>query len=315
MIAVPVLSLSNEKYYVYELLAENYENGKLSISDKVVFKLMEVNETAYKVVLIEANKSSMLGRWFEVSVIEFLRNMTNGIVGTNMFDGLIRLPSPALYTFWIPPNMLEKAVRAVDMVNNERNKVCEFFEKMMSCRHECHEKYSSNNLSARRDCIINCDRLDPLRPLDYALTGGLSPAMYGLSGVVCNKIPELQIKGITARHDSNLYVFELEATRKPSSSITIKSVYSSSGWLLYFLSEETDLRKTPEGKQIEHTIIETVKLIDTNDETVKTAMETTKNIENPTNQLASIPLKPEIIAVLVGITVLASVIIFILKKH
>ncbi len=82
-----------------------------------------------------------------------------------------------------------------------------------------------------------------------------------------------------------------------------------------FYQKKQTFEKTPEGKQIEHTIIETVKLIDTNDETVKTAMETTKNIENPTNQLASIPLKPEIIAVLVGITVLASVIIFILKKH
>ncbi len=103
-------------------------------------------------------------------------------------------------------------------------------------------------------------------------------------------------------------MFEIKYAVKssPFIIITIKSVYSSNGWFLYF-------NESVHGKRI--TRITVVKLIDTNDENVKSAMKNIRNIENPVNQLAFISLKPETIAILVGVIILASIVIFILKKH
>jgi len=282
ILIAPSSSMNTQKYYTYEFKTGIYETGEQPIVDKIVFKLVEVNSTAYKLVVVEINKTSMLGRSFKVSVLNLLQKTTGGIVSTNMFDGRISLPSPLPYTFWFPASMLKKAVNEASMIKNNKNKVCELYEEMMNCRHTCVEKYS-NDESARRSCLINCYEHNPLRELNYALSGELSPAAYDLSWFVCNKISyTLEIKEINARHDTstNTYVFELEASHENKEEIYVKTIYSSNGWLLYCHEEEKQHVKKPNGEEVTRRIVDTIKLVDTNDEELeKTMSQVTSNME------------------------------------
>ena len=71
------------------------ENGKLSLSEKIVFKLVEVNETAYKLIPVEVNKTSLLGRQFYIYVVELLQNRTGGIINT--YRDYLALPHFSFY--------------------------------------------------------------------------------------------------------------------------------------------------------------------------------------------------------------------------
>ncbi len=315
LMAFPVYSGNNERYYTYVLVNENYENGVPTINESLVFKLVAVNETAYKVVLVKYNESSMLGRWFKTS-IESLLNRTGCVVGIDRYHEVIWLPSPASSTFWLPPSMLREAMEAVDIVNNDKDKVCSLFEEKMSCMRSCYEEYKDNT-SARSGCITNCIKKDPLYTLQYVLAGSLSPAMYGLSGVICRgQALHIEIKSITGRQESNLYVFELEAVREPSSTITVKTVYGSNGWLIYYTAREVNKMKNPEGKEVEYIISSTIKLVDTNDDTVEAAMEKThtgSTSSPPEFQPQSLSVKTEVIVAAAGLIGVIAV-VFALKK-
>ncbi len=311
--ALPGYSSSSGKYYTYVLTSKVYENNKLVINESVAFKLVEVNETAYRVVLIEYNESSMLGRWFESSV-ELLMNRTGGVVTASMYGGVIRGPGPAEYALWLPPVMLEKAVKAADMVNHEKSKVCSLYEDLMNCSNSCREKYHDNTTAISR-CMKEClKKYKPLLPLEKALLAPYSPSILDLQGVICGRVPQVHVKSIRATHSSNNYVFELEAAQEPSSTITVKTIYSNNGWLIYSTSKNIIKSKNTEGKQMERISINSIKLVDTNDDEVKNAIENTAHLSNTGSSSPSFPANTETIAVAVGVIAIIAIAVVVLKK-
>ncbi len=310
---LPGYSSNSGKYYTYVLISEEYENDKLVVNDSVVFKLVEVNETAYRIVLVKYNKSSILGRQFEIS-IELLMNKTGGIVTPDPYSGVIRGLNPAKYTLWLPPDMLEKAVKAADMVNNEKTKVCSLYEDYMSCSSSCREKYQ-NNLTSMRECRKEClEKYNPLLPLEEALLAPYSPSVLDLTGVICGRVPQVQVKSVKTIHSSSNYVFELEATQEPRSTITVKSIYSDNGWLIYSTSERITEIKNTENGQIEHVSINSIKIIDTNDDEVEKAMKNTAHLGNIGVASPLFSSNTETIAITVGVITLTVAAVVIIKK-
>ncbi len=321
-IALPSYSNnSSERYYTYVLISTIYYDGKPSINESVVFKLVAVNETAYRVVLVEYNESSMIGGWFKNS-LELLMNRTGGIVSVNA-NGVIMLFDPAASVFWIPKDMLEKAVKAADAVNHDRDRVCKPYRDLEACENTCMEKYK-DNYTAISECRMECWKQyvppaneDPVYPLQLALAGSSSPVVMGLSGIICGRVQDPQIKTILAKQVSNLYVFQLEATYKQDRSVTVKTVYSSNGWLIQYTSKEITKIKSSEGREEERISMNTLKLIDTNDDTVKTAIENTASISNISNNSGlspSLPMDTETITIIVGVAAIIAIAVVLLKK-
>ncbi len=81
-VSAPVLFTNHDdssKYFVYEYTFTDYENGKPSFGDRIVFKLISVNETAYKIELIRYNRSTPIGETVYESYM-LLLNQTNAII-------------------------------------------------------------------------------------------------------------------------------------------------------------------------------------------------------------------------------------------
>ncbi len=320
--ASPSYSDNNgERYYTYALISSMYHGSKPVINESIVFKLVSVNETAYRVVLVEYNESSTIGGWFKNS-LELLMNRTGGIVSVNA-NGVIMLFDPAAPVFWIPKDMLEKAIKAADAVNHDRDRVCKPYRDLEACENTCTEKYK-DNYTAISECKKECWKQfippyneNPVYPLQLALTGSSSPAVMGLSGIICGRLQDPQIKTISAKQVSNLYVFRLEATYKQDRSVTIKTVYSSNGWLIQYISREITKMKSSEGGEEEHISMYTIKLIDTNDDTVKTAIKDLISIDNIGNNggiFSSLPMDTETLTILVGVAAIIAVAVVFLKK-
>ncbi len=325
-IALPSYSNNNgERYYTYVLISTIYYDGKPSINESVVFKLVAVNETAYKVVLVEYNESSTLGRLFKYG-LDLLMNSTGGIVSASKYGvGAIELSTPAVsFILWLPRDVLEKAVEAADTVNHDRDRVCKPYRDLEACENTCMEKYSGNSTAITK-CRMECWKQyippyneDPMYPLQLALASGPSPAVMGLSGIICGRLQDPQIKTISAKQVSNLYVFELEAIYKQDRSVTVKTVYSGNGWLIQYASKEITKIKSSEGGEEERVSMYIIKIIDTNDETVKTTMESLASISNISNNSGSsspLPMDTESITIIIGVAAIIAIAVVLLKKQ
>ena len=305
---MPIARSEAGKYYVYEFTHQEFENGKLSLNYSIVVKFVRVNDTAYKVELVKYSGPESMKRYVETR-IKNLENFTGGLV-------LVRegyLPAVVtLHTLWVDPGKLSLGKEAVAEISETINKLCNMGG-------------SREDISKRQEIVRELGKNAGVR---MVLEGMFPYASYRLllqdlpaaglredTKYLCNKGFSISVD-----ETKNTYVFKLDISKTTSSNewkITGKAIYSKNGWLISSTYEE-NINSKREGTQYTRKVLETAKLVDTNDETVKSAMESTENIEGSKSSNGglpqSIPVSTETVAVGVGVVTVLALIVLALKK-
>ncbi len=301
IISAPIRSVTGS-YYIYEFTHREYKNGELSLNYTVTLKYVEVNDTAYRLELLNYQGPENIKEYIEER-IKTLENLTGGIV-------LVKrgyLPSIiSLSTIWIDPRNLSRGREAVAKINNALSRLCSLG--------------NSGGERSRRQEILG--ELWNDTSVKMILEGMFPQAAYrflifdiqaaGLSEdtkYLCNRGLSL-----IADERSGVYIYKLlvsKTTTLYKDKITGEALYSKNGWLLKLTYDEESSSKR-NSNQYTRKIVETIKLVDTNDETLKSTMQNLNSTIN--NDISSPLLTPVIIAGIIIITATLALIVIVLKR-
>jgi len=269
---------SSGNYYTYTITKESYEDGKQTILGSFTIKITQINATAYKVEMLSTpNRKNPFG--FGLAIILKHKNVFK------LFNNCLQLPDvPAC--LYMEPSTLNKAVSIAGKVNTVINDFC----KAQGNLKEANEKLKTT-----------------LLPLDEALQDMLLALTYGRIHEVCGGKMHFTVN---ANKNGNTYTFTMHASDQQE-ELYVKTIYSATGHLIYGTYKQEG-SFTVGGKTHEMTVIETVKLINTNDKTVKTAATSAEqNLGGSTLQVSTNEIVIGAVVGAIAITALA----IALKKH
>ena len=310
----PTARSQTEKYYVYEFSHQIIENGELTFNYTIVLKLVRVNDTAYKVEVLRYSGPESIKRLIEVW-IKTRKNLTGGleiVQGGLLPIGISSLP---IYkALWIAPEKFTSGKEAAAKLMETASKLCNM-GKSDNSREDTNKRrdlvrklYEENKDGIQVLEGVFLVALNKLLQFDLVAAGLYEETEYICNGGFSISVDELK----------NAYLFKLTLSKTTSSHdqiITGKTIYAKSGWLI-----SSTYRENVNSKNKDHPytreVIETIRLVDTNDETVKSVMESVKNIEGSTGSglLPSIPVSTETAALIVGVIAILVLVVFALKK-
>ena len=313
LIMVPIAHSETEEYYVYEFSHQIIENGKLTFNYSIVLKLVRVNDTAYKVEVLRYSRPESIKRLIEVW-IETRKNLTGGleIVQEGLLSiDIFSLPIPIHKALWIAPEKFTSGKEAAAKLMETASKLCNMGDRRedVSKRRDLVRRlYEENKDGIRVLEGVFLAVLNKLLQFDLAAAGLYEETKYICNGGFSISVNELK----------DTYLFKLTLSKTTSSRdqvITGKTIYAKSGWLISSTYRENINLKNKDHPYTRE-LIETIRLVDTNDKAVKSVMESTKNIEGSTGSglLSTIPVSTETAVLIVGVVTVLVLIVFVLKK-
>ncbi len=312
----PTAHSETEKYYIYEFSHQIIENGELTFNYTIVLKLVRVNDTAYKVEVLRYSGPESIKRLIEVW-IKTRKNLTGGLEivrGGLLPIDIFSLPIPIHKALWIAPEKFTSGKEAAAKLMETANKLCNMGnsgnsrEDTNKRRDLVRKLYEENKDGIQVLEGVFLTALNKLLQFDLVAAG-----LYEETKYICNDGFSISVNEL-----KDAYLFKLTLSKTTSSHdqiITGKTIYAKSGWLISSTYRENVNSKNKDNPYTRK-VIETIRLVDTNDETVKSVMESVKNIEGSTGSglLPSIPVSTETVAVGVGVVAVLALIGLALKK-
>jgi|GEM_PF-5237283 len=302
-----ILSGESERWYVYEYSVYRFTRWKDEITElnvTITFRVVQVNKTAYRVELLDCEGDKIECESI-VSTHEFYTEHKGGIA--TVFDiprgdgreyrflGTFHFSSYLDTILWVSKEALEDAVKGFHVLSGFVEELnCEQYvsvrERVYECAERCVEERCKFLPRDSKDwnkcyagCIWQCEgevSLTILLTILFHIL--LSPKEYGhILDTVC------------ARYETNVVRFEkFEAQRLPNAYVyeaaytvvdkdereRVKVMYSASGWLLEGVVEYHgwDVHLDEKMEIVKRGFI---RLLDTNDITVKASSQTTERTE------------------------------------
>ncbi len=258
---------SNNYYYIYNYTTKYYSDHKLLFSDKIELWVERFNETAFKIKVLVFNKSGFLYRDF-YGLIKLL-NYTNNTM--KMYHGALIITPGTLTALYITKERLNEASKMAKEVNS----VVKWYCAKYACARECMMKYKYYP-DKYKQCISKCniskktilERERELQPIDDALSDLILGYMFVQGNYICEGRINYTIQ---TNYDGSTYTFSIDLLVRHERSTEewfVKSVYSSSGWLLHKVYVYKSLWSDAKGHQYKRMITYYVKLVKTNNSMV-----------------------------------------------